>query len=133
VFADKVPVNFDATFATEECGLSKEVMTGEVKYQNAPVITPPPGVASLSAARTGDQLRLAWKNPRVGRYRYTVVRVEPAEAVSFGPTAGLAAYAGPGNRAVISGLAPGRGYRVAVFTVDQYGNVSAPAVLRVTG
>jgi hypothetical protein len=68
----------------------------------------------------------------VSRYRYTVVRIEPYGAKGLSPSAGAAGYAGSGHSTTIGGL-PASRYTIAVCTVDQYGNVSSPAELALTG
>jgi len=73
----------------------------------------------------------SWKNPAYSGYRYTVVRLEQGRPAGVGSSAGAAAYAGSGHQTTISGLPAAGTYTIVVYTVDQYGNVSAPAALAV--
>ena len=132
VFSGPVLEHFDATFI-QHCEGAAPALTGEIKYDSAPVVTPPPGVSRLTATRRGGTIELAWKNPAPSRYRYTVVRIEPGRPVGLAPSAGVAAYAGAGQRTTIAGLSSKETYTVVVFAVDQYGNVSNGAKLFVTG
>jgi hypothetical protein len=131
VFAGPALQHFDATF-TQHCEGARPALTGEIKYDSAPVVTAPAMVSRLTATRRAGKILLTWKNPALSRYRYTVVRVEPGRPVGVAPTAGVAAYEGPGQRTTIAGLPAGQRCIIVVFTVDQYGNVSAPAELAVT-
>jgi hypothetical protein len=132
VFSGSVLEHFDATFI-QHCDGAAPALTGEIKYDSAPVVTPPAGVSRLTATRRGGAIELAWKNPAPGRYRYTVVRIERGRPVGVGPSAGAAAYAGAGQRTTIGALSTKETYTIVVFTVDQYGNVSNPAERFVTG
>jgi hypothetical protein len=92
------------------------------------------GSATLSAAKSqAGKITLSWRNPAVSRYRYTVVRIEPYGVKGVSPSAGLAGYAGSGHSTTIGGLSASSKYTVAVYTVDQDGNVSSPAELAVKG
>jgi hypothetical protein len=132
VFAGQALRHFDATF-TQHCEGASPALTGEIKYDSAPVVTAPPTVGKLTATGRGGKIALAWKNPALSRYRYTVVRVEPGRPGGVAPTTGVAAYEGTGQGTTITGLSARQQYTIGVFTVDQYGNVSAPAELAVTG
>jgi hypothetical protein len=124
--------HFDGTFV-QHCEGATPALTGELKFKWAPVITPPPGVGQLHVTSSSGVLGVTWVNPTVSRFRYTVVRVEPSGApAGVAPFAGLSAYAGIGKSVKVHGLIIGHRYTVAVFTVDQYGNVSSPARYAVT-
>ena len=101
VFSGSVLEHLDATF-TQHCEGAAPALTGEIKYDSAPVVTPPPGVSRLTATGRGGTIELAWKNPALSRYRYTVVRVQPGRPVGVTPSAGGAAYAGTGQRTTIA-------------------------------
>jgi hypothetical protein len=124
--------NFDATF-TQHCEGGTPALTGEVKYDAESVTAPPPGVTNLNAVVSGSGLDITWVNPTVSRYRYTVVRIEPSGTLAgLSPIAGGAVFAGTGTAAVAHGLKTGRTYTVVAYTVDSYGNVSAPVKSAVT-
>ena len=118
--------HLDATFI-QHCEGAAPALTGEIKYDSAPVLTPPAEVSNLTATRSSRGVRLTWKNPALSRYRYTVVRVEPANPGGVGPSAGVAAYSGAGQSTTVTGLLAGHKYTIVVYTVDRYGNVSKPA------
>jgi hypothetical protein len=132
VFTGSLLQHFDATFV-QHCEGAAPALTGEIKYHSAAVVTAPPGVGSLSTKRSGVAVKLTWKNPAPSRYRYTVVRVEPGRPGAVAPVAGIAAYAGNGQQAMIGGLKSGATYTLVVYAVDQYGNVSAPAARVISG
>jgi hypothetical protein len=124
--------NFDGTFV-QHCEGAAPALTGELKYDSAPVTTPPAGVSNLSAVPSSTGLHLTWANPSPSGYRYTVVRVESsAKPYAVSPVAGLSGYAGTGTAATVHGLRTGHTYTVVAYTVDQYGNVSQPAETTVT-
>jgi hypothetical protein len=75
--------HLDATFI-QHCEGAVPARTGEIKYDSAPVLTPPAEVSNLTATRSSRGVRLTWKNPALSRYRYTVVRVEPANPGASG-------------------------------------------------
>ena len=62
-----------------------------------------------------------------------MVRIEPSGApAGVSPIAGGAVFAGTGTTAVATGLQTGKKYTVVAYTVDKYGNVSAPVESSVT-
>ena len=124
--------NFDGTFI-QHCEGATPALTGEVKYDAEAVTTPPPGVSSLKAVTAGSALDVTWVNPTVTRYRYTVVRIESSGSLAgVSPIAGTSVFTGTGTSAVVNGLQTGHTYTVVAFTVDKYGNVSAPVETSVT-
>ena len=131
-FAGESLRHLDVTF-DQHCEGAGPALAGEVKYDSAPVLTLPDKVSNLTAGKTSNGVRLAWTNPASGRYRYTEVRVEPANPVGVAPSAGVAAYSGTGQRTILTGLLAGHKYTVVVYTVDRYGNVSNPATRIVSG
>ncbi|HUQ63095.1 MAG TPA: hypothetical protein VM121_05040 [Acidimicrobiales bacterium] len=124
--------HFSATFE-QHCEGAVPALTGEVKYNSAPVVTPPPNVVNLSAQRSAKGLSLNWDNPGATDYRYTVIRIQRGSPAAVAPFVGKAVYAGTDTDALVHGLDPGATYTVTAFTVDQYGNVSNPARLSVVG
>jgi Zn-dependent alcohol dehydrogenase len=78
-------------------------------------------------------VQLTWTNPTVLQWQDTIVRVQPAAAVNVAATTGSAVYSGTGSAATVSGLQHGASYWITAFTVDQWGNVSPPVELKVTG
>ena len=118
--------NFDATFI-QHCEGGTPALTGEVKYDASPVTAPPAGVTNLKAVVTGSGLDITWANPASSLYSYTVVRIEPSgRPAGLSPIAGQPVFAGTGTAAAATGLRAGRTYTVVAYTVDNYGNVSAP-------
>jgi hypothetical protein len=118
--------NFDGTFI-QHCEGATPALTGEVKYDAEAVTTPPPGITNLRAVVSGSSLDITWANPTASRYSYTVVRIEPSGTLAgLSPVAGGAVFAGTGTAASVTGLRTGRTYTVVAYTVDKYGNVSAP-------
>jgi len=118
--------HFDGTFV-QHCEGATPALTGELKYQSAPVITPPPGVGSLKVSSSSGAVSVSWVNPTLSRYVHTIVRVERSGApVGVAPFAGIASYVGTGTSAKVTGLTVGNSYTVVVYTVDQYGNISSP-------
>ncbi len=130
--ADNSLQHFDATFI-QRCVGSTAALTGEVMYSAVPTVTSPPGVTNLHATPTGNQVQLTWTNPPVLQWQDTIVRVQPAAAVNVAATTGSAVYSGTGSAATVSGLQHGASYWITAFTVDQWGNVSPPVELKVTG
>jgi len=123
--------NFDGTFV-QHCEGGAPALTGELKYDAEPVTTPPAGVTRLNAVATSSGLNVTWTNP-TANYSYTVVRLESSGApAGVSPIAGAAIYAGTGAAAVVHGLRSGHTYTVVAYTVDQYGNISAPVKHTVT-
>ncbi len=136
VFDGAALEHFDATFTVQSCADgtdSLDALTGELKYQSGPVVSAPPKVSDLTATRHGTSVALGWKNPADSGYRSTIVRVEQGRPAGVGSSAGTFAYQGTGHAAALSGLSTAETYTAVVYTVDQYGNVSAPAELAVTG
>jgi hypothetical protein len=118
--------NFDGTFI-QHCEGATPALTGEVKYDAEAVTAPPPGVTNLQAVVNGSSLDITWVNPTAGGYSYTVVRIEPSGTLAgLSPVAGGGVFAGTGTAASVTGLRTGRTYTVVAYTVDTYGNVSAP-------
>jgi hypothetical protein len=123
--------HFDGTF-TQYCDNDTGALTGELKFDAAPVTAPPPAVSGLTAVSTSAGLGISWANPTSSIYRYTLVRIEPSpNPAGLAPYAGTAVYAGTGTSAVAHGLIKGATYTVVAYTVDEYGNVSAPAEYKV--
>ena len=61
------------------------------------------------------------------------MRIIPSGSpAGLAPHASAAVYAGTGTNAAAHGPVKGDTYTVAVYAVDQYGNVSAPAETQVT-
>lgn len=54
--------HLDATFI-QHCEGAAPALTGEIKYDSAPVLSPPAEVSNLTATRSGQGVRLTWKNP----------------------------------------------------------------------
>lgn len=129
---DNSLLHFEGTFV-EHCEGAAPALTGTLDYDAAPVVTPPVGVSHLSAVRSGTGLAISWVNPAFSGYRYTVVRMESGYPVAKAPTAGRAVYTGHGTQATAFGLQAGEHYEITAFTVDQYGNVSGPSSIGVTG
>ena len=124
--------NFDGTF-TQHCDSDSGALTGELKYDAEPVTAPAPGVSGLTASATGSGLAISWANPASTGYRYTLVRIIPSgNPAGLAPYASAAVYAGTGTSAAAQGLVKGDTYTVTAYAVDQYGNVSAPAVTQIT-
>lgn len=118
--------HFDGTFV-QHCEGATPALTGELKYQSAPVIQPPPGVGSLKVTSSAGVVSASWVNPTLSTYLHTIVRVERSGApYGVAPIAGLAAYLGTGQSVKVGGLTVGNSYTVVVYTVDKYGNVSSP-------
>jgi len=118
--------HFDGTFV-QHCEGATPALTGELKYESAPVITPPAGVGSLHVSSSSGVLAASWVNPTLSIYLRTVVRIEPTGSpVGVAPFAGISAYAGTGTSVKVHGLTVGHTYTVVVYTVDKYGNVSSP-------
>jgi hypothetical protein len=124
--------HLDATFS-QHCEGASPALNGEIKYVSAPVLAPLPAATRVTAIRSRQGVRLTWKNPAISRYHYTMVRVEPASPVGVAPSAGVAAYSGTGHSTTVTGLVAGRKYTIVVYTVDRYGNVSAPSERVITG
>lgn len=118
--------HFDGTFV-QHCEGQTPALTGELKYESAPVITPPAGVGSLHVSSSSGALSVSWVNPSFSGYLHTIVRIERSGS-PFGvaPFAGVSAYVGTGHSVTVHGLTVGNSYTVVVYTVDKYGNVSAP-------
>ncbi len=124
--------HFDGTFR-QYCDNDTAALTGELKFDAAPATAPPPGVSGLTAATTSSGLSISWANPTSSIYRYTLVRIEPSPSpAGLAPYAGTAVYAGTGTSSVAHGLIKGDTYTVVAYTVDEYGNVSAPAECKAT-
>jgi hypothetical protein len=118
--------NFDGTFV-QHCEGNPPALTGEFKYDASPVTAPPAGITRLKAAAAGSSLNITWANPTNSNYRYTVVRLEASGTpAGVSPIAGGPVFAGTGTSAAASGLQAGHTYTVVAYTVDKYGNVSAP-------
>lgn len=118
--------HFDGTFA-QHCEGATPALTGELKYESAPVIQPPPGVGSLHVSSSSGVVSISWVNPTLSRYLHTIVRIERSGApYGVAPFAGIASYVGTGQSVTVHGLTVGHSYTVAVYTVDKYGNVSSP-------
>lgn len=88
-------------------------------------------MSDFAANKSDAGVHITWRNPP--GTRYTVIRVEEGTPVGVAPIAGQAVYSGSGTNAQVAGLASGSTYTVTAFTVDDYGNISAPSNLRVTG
>ena len=74
-----------------------------------------------------QEVAITWTNPTSSLYRYTVVRIEPSGSpAGVSPIAGGPVFAGAGTSAVAASLLTGQTYTVVAYTVDKYGNVSAP-------
>jgi hypothetical protein len=118
--------HFDGTFV-QHCKGQSPALSGELKYESAPVITPPPGVGSLHVSSSSGVLSASWVNPTLSGYLHTIVRIERSGS-PFGvaPFAGVSGYVGTGQSVQVHGLTVGRSYTVVVYTVDKYGNVSSP-------
>lgn len=124
--ADNSLQNFNGTFI-QHCEGATPALTGRVRYDAEPVTAPPAGVTNLTAAVSGSDLDITWTNPTSSLYRYTVVRIVPTgKPAGVSPIAGGDVFAGPGTSAVATGLRAGVTYTIVAFTVDIYGNVSAP-------
>ena len=121
-----------ATFV-QHCEGAAPALTGTLKYESAPVVTPPPGPIHLAASPTAGGANISWTNPTYTPYRYTVIRIEPRHPVAEAPIAGQAVYQGTGTTASVTGLTAGVTYTVTGFTVDEFGNVSLPVNTTVTG
>jgi hypothetical protein len=123
---------FDGTFI-EHCEGAAPALTGELKFNSSPVTAPPAGVTKLKGVVAGSSLDISWVNPTSSTYRYTVVRIAgPGTPAGVSPIAGNPVFAGTGTSAVAPGLQAGQTYTVVAYTVDQYGNVSAPVESSVT-
>jgi len=118
--------HFDGTFV-QHCEGASAALSGELKYESAPVITPPPGVGSLHDSSSSGVLSVSWVNPTFSNYLHTIVRIEPSGS-PFGvaPFAGVSGYVGTGHSVQVRGLTVGRSYTAVVYTIDKYGNVSSP-------
>ncbi len=118
--------HFDGTFV-QHCEGNSPALTGELKYESAPVITPPPGVGSLHVSSNSGVLSVSWVNPTFSNYLHTIVRIEGSGS-PFGvaPFAGVSGYVGTGHGMQVHGLTVGRSYTAVVYTIDKYGNVSSP-------
>jgi hypothetical protein len=124
--------HFDGFFV-QHCEGAPPALYGELKYNSAPVVTSPPGVTNLAATHQAGGLSVTWQNPSASGYRYTLIRIEAGTPAAVAAFAGLSGYAGSGTSTTIKGLHSGSPYTLVAFTVDQYGNVSYPVELQVTG
>jgi hypothetical protein len=124
--ADGTPLHIDLVYS-EHCIGSTNTLSGEWAYHATPVFTPPPQVTALGTAETAGVVTVHWTNPTSG-WAYTVVRVQPTDDndANAQPVSGTAVYTGVGTTSAIHGLTAGTHYTVSAFTVDSYGNVSAP-------
>lgn len=129
---DNSLLHFQASFV-QHCEGATPALSGVVKFDAEPVVTPPPDVTNLSATASGSTVHLTWTNPTVTQWAYTVLRVQPTAAVATAPFTGTAVFEGTGTAATLTGLTHGASYAVTAFTVDKHGNVSSAEVLDVTG
>jgi hypothetical protein len=124
--ADGTPLHVDIVYS-EHCIGSTNTLSGEWAYHATPVFTAPPQVTELSTSEAAGVVTVHWANPIVGS-AYTVIRVQPTDGNDLNdqPVSGTAVYSGAGTTSTIHGLTAGTQYTVSAFTVDSYGNISAP-------
>lgn len=124
---DDAVTHFRATF---DFRCYEQVATGEVDYQAQADVTPPTAPTAVKAAAAGSQARLTWT--RSADTSRTLVRAFVGDVAPTTPGTGIAVGSTTSGTVTSAGLKAKTRYSFALFAVDTAGNVSKPAVVRLT-
>jgi len=118
----------------QHCNGADAALTGTIAWHADPSDgAAPTGVTDLQVQPTQNGAALSWQDPADPSWAETVVRRSDGLIAPTGVTAGTGQYHGKHGTAEVTGLAGGRDYSFAVFTVDSDGDVGPSSTLTLRG
>lgn len=119
---------------TLRCTFSEGTMTGSLNWRDRTDKTAPRTVTSLEVATAATGTRTAtWRASTSTDNRETVVRLVPGTVRGATPTSGLPVTSTSITSATLPALIAGKRYTLVAWSVDNAGNLGAPAAVAITG